>query len=53
MKKWYKSKTLWANILTVVNAFANGILRIWFTDTAIGTPTTTTVSDPTAGVPGS
>ncbi len=63
-KKWYQSKTVWFNlitlvvfviaavlnvvetkaaviILTVINAIGNGILRIWFTDTAIAkTPTT-------------
>lgn len=58
MKKWFESKTLWFNIITlvlgvtgavvgiirseewiiilaVVNALGNGILRIWFTESAI------------------
>jgi hypothetical protein len=58
VKKWFESKTLWFNIITlvlgvtgavvgiirseewiiilaVVNALGNGILRIWFTESAI------------------
>jgi hypothetical protein len=79
MKAWYKSKTLWFNVITLIlgilgaiagivesrtaivvlvafEALGNGVLRIWFTDTAIGIPAQTPAapSDGTQpGVPGS
>jgi hypothetical protein len=44
-------------IVTAVIALGNGVLRIWFTSTAIGTPTPAAPASPpvtgTTGVPGS